>query len=256
MLNVTQDTTNTIIMTLTDDITLANTGVTGFTMNLINEYTQKEYNNIYLTDTSAYPNRYNKFSLQLTDEQHKDYSLAKVYLENNGHYKYNAYYYNSGATELLETGFMYVSEAFEFTFYARSGHKSAYGNTQIKTYNVQDDGENNHAVGGSAEYVIWSGQLTAGKRTMIIQQYYMMGYFTYDQIGYGSINPAYSNILGIYFSSKSADPRNNKLWITLGAGLVTKISIDGVIYKGKFSSGVVMTNPFIEGQTYQIKIMK
>jgi hypothetical protein len=239
MLNVTQNSSNTIVMTLSESITLPITGTTGFTMNLTNEFTGKEYNDIYLTDTSEYTNRYNKFILELTDAEYSDYSTGKIYLENNGFFKYDTYFYNSGSSELLETGFMYVS-----------------GNTQIKTYNVQDDGENNHAVGGSAEYVIWSGQLTAGKRTMIIQQYYMMGYFTYDQIGYGSINPAYSNILGIYFSSKSADPRNNKLWITLGAGLVTKISIDGVIYKGKFSSGVVMTNPFIEGQTYQIKIMK
>ena len=106
MLIVNQNQSNYIILTLTEDVTL--TGNTYFSLDLKNEYTNKEYNDIILTDLSIYTDRYNKFVLTLTGETSQNYSLAKIYLKDNGTYWYKAYNNDGINKELLEEGFIKV----------------------------------------------------------------------------------------------------------------------------------------------------
>lgn len=73
MLIVNQNQSNTIILTLTEDLSnITFTGVMNyFSLDLINEYTNQSFEDIILTDTSLYTDRYNKFILTLTVKHHK-----------------------------------------------------------------------------------------------------------------------------------------------------------------------------------------
>jgi len=106
MLIVNQNEENYIILTLTESIKL--TGDTYFSLNLKNEYTNKEYNDIILEDLSENTNRYNKFNLILTGETSIDYSSSKIYLKDNGFYYFKVYNNNDDESELLEEGFLKV----------------------------------------------------------------------------------------------------------------------------------------------------
>ena len=110
MLIVNQNQSNTIILTLSEDLAnITFTGVTNyFSLDLINEYTNQSFEDIILTDTSLYTDRYNKFTLTLTGETSQDYSLAKIYLKDNGTYVYKAYFNADDNYQLIEQGFLKV----------------------------------------------------------------------------------------------------------------------------------------------------
>lgn len=110
MLIVSNNASNNITLTLSQDLsTITFTGITsGFYMNLTNEMTNEKFEEIYLTNTSLYTDRYDKFVLTLTGLTSVDYSLSKIYLKDNGYYWYEVYYYADENSELIENGFLKV----------------------------------------------------------------------------------------------------------------------------------------------------
>ena len=107
MIIVTNNSSNTISMSL-QDFTLTGSTSTGYTLNLQNEYTNETFTGITLTDLSSYPERYSQFTFILTGLTSVDYTSTKVYLKDDGYYKYKVYYNTSDDSELLEEGYMLV----------------------------------------------------------------------------------------------------------------------------------------------------
>ena len=109
MINLTQNSINNVILTLTESIQLTGTTSSGFTMTLQNKTTDKILSGITLTDISSYTNRYNEFNITLSGQSSEDISTSTLYLPENGFYFYSCHYTNSYDTEELENGLCNIS---------------------------------------------------------------------------------------------------------------------------------------------------
>ena len=111
MINIIQGTTNTVIATLTENVTISNPY---YLLQLINEQTNQSYTCI-VADTSGYPYRYNQFTI--TEKLNPNPLAGQMSLPNWGDYIYN-FYQQASATNLdptqtqgiLETGKCHVQE--------------------------------------------------------------------------------------------------------------------------------------------------
>jgi len=99
MISLNQNSSNTIALTLSENIT----GVTNFYMTLKSDMSNYEISGITLTDTSLYTDRYNLFELTITGlSSAQDLTGSTVYLSDTGYYQYKCY----NNTTLIETGKM------------------------------------------------------------------------------------------------------------------------------------------------------
>lgn len=112
MLLLEKGTTNTLIVTVTEKVTIE-TPV--FLLWLKSDVTHEETSCI-VTDTSSFPERYNSFSVTETDEP--DNLEGEISLSENGFYHYEFYEQSdeenldkANATTLLESGKMEVIKA-------------------------------------------------------------------------------------------------------------------------------------------------
>jgi len=99
MLTLNQNTGNTIALTLNESATLTSTT---YLMTLTNDMSLYEVSGITLTDTSSYPDRYNKFILTpTTTRASQNLANSIVFLSDAGYYQYKCY---TTGGQLLEVG--------------------------------------------------------------------------------------------------------------------------------------------------------
>lgn len=134
MIYLNQNSTNNVVLTLTENVTL--TGTTYFLFEFINDDTR--VSKLFTTDDlSTNTCRYNQFDITVTGGT-ENLTGGTINLDPVGYYKYNVYQMTdptnislSGTSGIVETGKLYLSGDTKPTVYSYTGNTETDTDTYI-----------------------------------------------------------------------------------------------------------------------------
>jgi hypothetical protein len=136
-IKITRNTTNTVVLTLTEKVTISAPYYFLFS------FTSQDTNNtknFIASDTSSYPDRYNQFSVQEVNSGSENLTSGIVNLQPAGFWNYKIYAQSSSsnlvpasANELVEEGIVRVIDNDVLSFNEYDGQS-----TTVKYYNPEE----------------------------------------------------------------------------------------------------------------------